>query len=236
MPQLLKPSDLNHSSYLHSHKRLHKRLDRQWLPALLFITSLFITGLIFGDDALLNEGSIEDEPISETENQTGTDTQVKETQKIYRWVNQEGNIVFGDTPQKIDRAESIDLAPTTILKFHEPVNSTPVKPSSTKIQPFKYTQLKIITPSNDQTLRHDTGNVTISVMVEPSLHKGHQIQLYLDAKPFGVKQSSGDFALSNIDRGTHTVHATIINQQGGQVMNSPSITFHLHRFRQSGAK
>jgi hypothetical protein len=55
----------------------------------------------------------------------------------------------------------------------------------------------------------------------------------LDNVPAGLASSAGEdatFALSNIDRGTHTLTAEVVDGNGSVVFTSNQSTFHLQRY------
>jgi hypothetical protein len=52
----------------------------------------------------------------------------------------------------------------------------------------------------------------------------------LDGQPVpGVPPSGGQFTISPIDRGTHSLQVTIKDQNGATVCSSPAVTFHVHQ-------
>jgi hypothetical protein len=65
--------------------------------------------------------------------------------------------------------------------------------------------------------------------LQPRLQPGHRIRLLLDNAPTGSAQSNGVFALTNADRGTHTVAAQVVDDDGAVVFTGSSTTFHLQR-------
>ena len=73
------------------------------------------------------------------------------------------------------------------------------------------------------------GVVTIQVSVTPALDPKHKIQVTLDGKPIGPPASGTSFNLSNVDRGTHTLGASILDESGTAIRSSTSVTFHMRR-------
>lgn len=145
---------------------------------------------------------------------------------VYRSVDEDGNVVFSDKPSpnaekvEINEVQTIDPGSTPKFKYSPP--HEPQGPAAS------YTNISITSPSNDEALSANDGNVSVSVSVEPHLFPGHIIVLYLDGSPAG--ESNGQFNLTNLDRGTHTLAAAVKNQQSGQeVIKSETITFTVHR-------
>jgi len=149
--------------------------------------------------------------------------------KIYVWIDENGNKVYGDEPQKSDKAEPVELEPLTVLGFpKQDFNSEEDQPQTP--QTNLYTSFIITSPTNDSTIRDNNGNVSISLSSEPDLVKGHKVQIYIDGSPYQSAQSSMTFTLNNIDRGTHSLSARLIDQTEQTLMQSKTLTFHLHRF------
>jgi hypothetical protein len=89
-----------------------------------------------------------------------------------------------------------------------------------------YQSLRIVAPEQEATVHDNNGNVTVKVRVSPSLRAGDKIALLLD----GAVVESGHktrFALSGIDRGTHTLAARVAGAQGAVLIESETVTFHM---------
>lgn len=55
------------------------------------------------------------------------------------------------------------------------------------------------------------------------------IQLRMDGRPYGQPSSGLSFNLANVDRGTHTLAAVVMNANGEELAQSATIKFHLQR-------
>jgi hypothetical protein len=86
-------------------------------------------------------------------------------------------------------------------------------------------------PEDEATVRNNLGVVTIRLVLEPALNTklGHKIQYFLDDKPHGPPVQNTAMGFSNIERGTHTLSATVIDSDEQTVMSSDTVIFHLHR-------
>jgi len=147
--------------------------------------------------------------------------------EIYVWTDENGNKVFGDEPKKSDQAKPVELEPLTVLQFPKGTgNVVDSTPSTTN----PYTAFAIISPTEDETIRDNAGSLSVSLSIEPSLVEGHKIQLYIDGSPYQSAQASLSFNLANLDRGTHSVSASVIDESGKNLTQTQSISFHLHRF------
>jgi hypothetical protein len=146
-------------------------------------------------------------------------------QTVYRSVDKDGNPVFSDTPT--EGAEEIILKEVpTIKSTSVPITSQPEKSQDTKI--ITYTALKVTSPSNDEVIRENSGDVNIVVELQPDLMEGHKLTLYLDSKEYS-DSTSPVFNLTNVDRGTHQLRVAVRDANGKILLSSTSITFHLQR-------
>lgn len=148
--------------------------------------------------------------------------------EIYVWTDEHGNKVFGDEPQKSDQAKPVELAPITILNF--PKHDLTTTDNSQPLPSNTYSAFSINSPSNDETIRDNTGSISVSLSSEPTLAEGDKVQIFLNGSAYQSPQASMSFTLENIDRGTHTLSANLLSESGDTLMQTQAITFHLHRF------
>lgn len=154
--------------------------------------------------------------------------------EIYKSRDEHGNIVYTDIAPEKD-ASAVELPELNVVE----TGRTPSKSSSEKrkqrmsendAQEINYSELAIIQPGNDETIRDNAGNVVISVHVTPRLfaEKGHQLTITMDGVIIN-NGTSNTVRLENIDRGTHNVTAYITNHQGRELAVADSVQFHLKR-------
>jgi len=147
----------------------------------------------------------------------------------YKWLAPDGSVSFSDSPPHPD-AEQVTL-PSAQTFAPPPI--APQKPD-TKPDPEKnvalYNSITIIQPAHDASIRDNPGNISITVSASPKLRikRGHKITIELDGAVM-VTTTSGFATLANIDRGTHTLRATIVDGDGTALISSAVSTFHLHR-------
>lgn len=149
---------------------------------------------------------------------------IAEAQKVYVWKDQEGNLVFSDTPQ--GDAEEVELK-------HNPNNFAATdaasKSSGTTSDKSKPLTVSIVSPSSQETIRDNTGNVKVVGTISPRLPRGVKVQLYLDGSPYQAPQTSTLYQIKNLDRGEHTLRMDLIDKVGKVIAVSQSTTFFLHR-------
>ena len=151
--------------------------------------------------------------------------------QIYRTVDANGNVVFTDIAP-VDR--SAGPAPQTVTvepinTYDPPPQAAPPNAPVTSSAPVYYSELAVISPMEDATIRDNAGNVQIEVVITPNLRSDHRLLLVLDGEPTEVQAENGVFELSNVDRGTHTAGARAVDRQGNVLIESSPTTFNLMR-------
>ena len=82
----------------------------------------------------------------------------------------------------------------------------------------KYKSLTIVEPKHDEAIRENSGNVLINVRVDPVnfAENGTIVAIYMDGKQV-AKGPETSIQLLNVDRGTHTLKAELINPSGNVI-------------------
>ena len=147
---------------------------------------------------------------------------------VYKTVTESGEVIYSDTPT--GNAERMRL-PELPTYTPPPLPKSMASPAKQPVKKSLYNSMVISEPEDDATLRDNQGLVQVSIELNPPLmtQLGHKIQYYLDDNPHGSPVENVVVGFSNIDRGTHTVSAYVIDQDEKPVMSSPAVTFHLHR-------
>jgi len=89
--------------------------------------------------------------------------------------------------------------------------------------------MTITSPAEDEAIRSNPGTVDVAVDLEPALFKGHKVRIYLDGTAAPEELAATTITLQNVDRGTHTLQASVVDAQGREQIRSPAITFHMLR-------
>lgn len=146
--------------------------------------------------------------------------------QIYKWKDKDGKVHYSDQPQK-NTDKPIDLPESMIYKAPPKPRINLDKPK--KREPYKaYQTFKIASPQNDGTVRSAPGNMTVSLQVSPGLKSGHELVVMIDGKQV-AKGKSTSISVSNVDRGTHSLSAKIIDASGKTVVSAGGVTFHMKR-------
>ncbi|MFW2372504.1 MAG: DUF4124 domain-containing protein [Gammaproteobacteria bacterium] len=149
---------------------------------------------------------------------------------MYKWTNEEGEIIYSDTPPNKDTEEILlpELNTTPAVKFQP--KPEPVATVEDKAETTSYSEFKFVDPAPDAIIRDNTGNVPVVLSVQPALdtNAGHSISILLDGEIFISNKQQTSTLLSNIDRGTHTLSAEI-RDSNGKVLTSSSASFTILR-------
>jgi hypothetical protein len=145
--------------------------------------------------------------------------------EIYRWVDENGKVVFSDKPK--EGASKVKLPGISTIKSVTPSAGTTSAPESKKTTPKYYSEFGISMPKDDQAIRANSGRLEVKFTIKPQLRPGHTILLELDDKKIRVNNVS--HVLENIDRGTHTIRATIQDSEGNKLTPTHSIKVHILR-------
>ncbi|NOX49938.1 MAG: DUF4124 domain-containing protein [Gammaproteobacteria bacterium] len=157
--------------------------------------------------------------------------------RIYKTIDSNGNPVFTDVPPN-DGSQPLELNPGNQF-------SRPTQPSSTAqigdqdpreedleedFSLVPYEHLRILSPTNDEAVRANAGDLTVQFYLYPDLQveRGHQVELLLDGKIYATSKG-GSISLLNVDRGTHQLQIQVVDGNGTALMDSSSINFHLLR-------
>ncbi len=152
------------------------------------------------------------------------------TSAAYKWTMPDGSVVFSDQPPHPD-AEKITLPPTQTFTAPPIPKPKPQNKAATKVPASPaYVSLKISQPAQDQTFHNNTGNISVNVALDPALNtkRGHQFVIELDGIVVATTATM-PVVLPNVDRGSHTLRARVIDNAGITLASSEESSFHLFR-------
>ena len=149
---------------------------------------------------------------------------------VYKTVDEEGNIIFTDKPT--EGSEEIKLEELQTIKNPNPAKYKPLPEKTIKSDSESiYKSLLVTNPADGSGLRSNAGNVNISLSLQPGLRRGHNVIITLDGKEIS-SGSSLSASLNNVDRGTHTITAKVVDAAGKELISTTS-SFSLLRVTKS---
>ena len=94
-----------------------------------------------------------------------------------------------------------------------------------------YKDFSITSPTSDQGVRANDGNVTVQLSLQPALQSGHTIVLSVggEGSESTVNSSGLTVGLKNLSRGLHTVSATVVDKDGNNLIKTEPVSFHVLR-------
>ena len=153
--------------------------------------------------------------------------------EIYTCKNAKGETIYTDAPSQCVNAEEVNVDALPTLTTTKPVTIPISNQHNNNSEKDKnpYSELVITSPANDATLRDNQGNLTINFRSSPALQtrKGHKYVVTVNGKDI-YSGTSTITALKNVDRGTHTITAKIIDPSGKAIISSSPVKATLQRF------
>lgn len=150
--------------------------------------------------------------------------------KIYRSVDEDGNVTYSDRPPS-DDAEPVELDPLTTVpaaatdrrRDEDGEDEEPAHPG--------YQGLEIVYPTADEAIRHNGGQVPFRLELRPEgveLDEQHRVEILLDGSVRG-SDNALTITVGPVDRGPHEVSARVVDAGGNVLAQSQSVNFFLLR-------
>ena len=152
--------------------------------------------------------------------------QAQETKReLWTWKDANGVTQFSDRP--VPGAKRVELAgvasPAASTAAPAVVAGEPAARVAVPA-PVQYRALEFSSPQNEESFFGADTTVAVQLRSEPDLATGHRVVLYLDGRQIG---EGYEHTLSELSRGTHSLMAVIIDDQGNERMRSAPRVFHI---------
>lgn len=151
--------------------------------------------------------------------------------KIVKYTLPSGEVIYSDKPPpEATSGEEVTVEPlqSFTLPPAPPLEDSTADKDEKDEDGGGYTEFKVTSPANDATIRDNGGNVRISLSLSPALRGGHSIDVMMDGQSIGSGKGTS-ITLTEVDRGTHTVQASVKDADGKEIARSNSVIFHLRR-------
>lgn len=142
--------------------------------------------------------------------------------KIYKTVNEDGSVTYSDQPTP--GAIEVDFASNTTTVVQNPTAKTKQLKTITQKKAVEHT-LTVTSPSVDETIRNNTGTVSIRATVTPNA-PGH-FELSLHEKK--LRSTSGTFLVKDLARGEYSYQINFVSTSGKVIASSPVRRFFMHK-------
>lgn len=148
--------------------------------------------------------------------------------QVFTYIDESGNRVFTDRPRN-QAAQAVESRITNSMPATPVAPRAPAVARPTAEPAVTYTQLQILAPADDATIRNNAGDLEVAIDSQPPLHAGHFFRITLDGAPAGEASTSTLHPLHNVDRGSHRLVIEIVDAQGKTIQQSSPHTFHMMR-------
>lgn len=149
--------------------------------------------------------------------------------EVYKSINDDGQVVYSDRPG--DNAERLRM-PALPTYTPQPVRSISRYSKAEHAQQQEtYNGFEITAPADDSTIRNNIGSLEITTLISPALMVplGHTIQFYIDGSAHGVASDATALSVTNIDRGSHQLSASVLDADGKVLISTVPVTVHMKR-------
>lgn len=192
----------------------------------LVLSVLFLAGIplsLIAQDAEQSEPSDRVSQSDETDETRGEEEGNAESHRIFKTRDRHGNVMFTDDPK--GGGEEVRVGPSNTLPMSVPERARQV-PDNLKNREQKTLDYKISieSPSEEQTFQNPGGPIPVKVTVSPEPAEGHRLVIKYD----GVALDKPEIPWPQ-NRGTHTVSASIVDEDGNVIEAAPPRTLYIHK-------
>lgn len=167
---------------------------------------------------------------------------------VYMQVDKNGAVSYSDsaTPTSV----AVDVPEGNTVSAPEPPQSKTRNVKNPSIGPNKdggwdvnpavpasylpYTSFTIVSPVDEQTFQNQR-DIPVEFALEPKLQQRDTIQLYVDGKPYREPWATQHAAIYQVDRGTHTIYAELLDKDRKMLKTSNTVTIFIHYASTNGA-
>ncbi len=151
-------------------------------------------------------------------------------QEIYRWVDKDGVVHYSDQPG-VPGAERVILVDPNSYE-QEPSDLGPYAATAggeeEEPEESPYTSLAIVQPTPDQVFFGADATVTVAADLGGTLRPDHTLVFFVNGNRRTADGGLG-LQLTGLERGTHFLRASVLDQNGNPVITSQQITFHVRQ-------
>lgn len=151
-------------------------------------------------------------------------------QEIYRWVDKDGVVHYSDQPGA-PGAERVILAdPNGYQEEPSDLGAYAATAGGEEQEPEEspYTSLAIVQPTPDQVFFGADATVTVAVDLGGTLRPDHTLVFFVNGNRRTADGGLG-LQLTGLERGTHFLRASVLDQNGNPVITSQQLTFHVRQ-------
>lgn len=151
-------------------------------------------------------------------------------QTVWKWVDDKGVTHYSDQPvpgatkMELNSSNRTDADSKPIYTQQSPGRDIPAQKGPA------YARFVVESPQQDESIINTGGKLQVRLASTPAIGGGQEIAIYLDgARLEGLARSSMSHELSDVPRGTHTLKAVVLGQNGAPLQETPPVTFHVRQ-------
>jgi hypothetical protein len=142
---------------------------------------------------------------------------------VYKSVGPDGRIQYTDRP--VSGAE-----PVRVTRDRARSQAAALKPATeTAAELGPYTAFEIASPAPGATVRSETGDLPVSLLLDPALMAAHKLRVMLDGQSVPGAVSGTQLTLKGLAYGSHRLQAQVLDDLDVPVAYTPAIDFHLRK-------
>ena len=146
---------------------------------------------------------------------------------IYKYIDENGQVAYGDKPVEGAKRMSIQLRPTPVPEENK-AQAEELANAGANEEVASYESLELLTPTQEKVVSDRSGSVQVILLPTPRLSRTHELVISVDGKDIS-RGRHANLNLSQVSRGTHIVSARILDANGTVMISSPSVTFHVQK-------
>lgn len=151
--------------------------------------------------------------------------------QVYKVVDKDGNVTYTDTAPK-DGTKPLELQPLSVIET--PDYSTPARNANNPVEKGKsframrsqYKDFAITSPQQEESVFAQQQNVTIQWATKAPLLDGMQVNISIDGRTQPATESKS-ISVPPMDRGEHTIGASLVDGNGKVIANAATVTFYV---------
>ncbi len=153
------------------------------------------------------------------------------SQEIWRWVDKNGTVHYSDQPDS-PNAKLIDVIEPNAYEGEAATPGSSASASGSAEEDSEpsdspYGSLSIVQPEPDQVFFGSDATVSVEAELEGTLRSDHSVVFFLNGSR---RPASGlGMELSGLARGTYTLRASVLDENGKPVITSAQSTFHVRQ-------
>ena len=169
--------------------------------------------------------------FAEEEKEIKQKEEAVKTKKLYRVVDEKGNVSYSDNP--VAGAQEVEMKPIQSIKMDKPKVDYDLLEDEFNRKPKResgdgyYDLIEFVGLENNGVVRNNGGTVTLTAKLHPELSKGHFLIFYIDGKQIGSQQKELTITAENIEYGPHFASFSVVSKDGKKVQQSKKINFAL---------